>query len=241
MLKVDLHLHTIASGHAHNTILEYINRARELRMKIIGISDHGPGNDDTLVNELYFRVISRLPKFVKGLRILKGIEANIIDSKGSLDISDNTIENKLDYVMANLHYGSAYKDSGKVKNTKALINAIGSGKIDIITHPFWMGHFEIDIEKVSKEACEHNVLLEVDTHYIGKHQLEPYMIENLTKMIEVAKKYKKKVIVGSDAHNIWELADDTPLKKIKNKIGLTDKMIINNYPKELLKLLRVDE
>lgn len=210
-------------------------------MKVIGISDHGPGNDDTLVNELYFRTISRLPKFVDGLRILKGIEANITDLKGSLDISDSTIENKLDYVMANLHCGSAYKDFGKAKNTQSLINAIRSGKVDIITHPFWMRHFEIDIEKVSEEACLHNVLLEVDTHYIGEHQLKPYMIEALAKMIKITKKHGKKVIVGSDAHNIWEMADDKPLKKIKNKIGLTDKMIINNYPKELLKLLRIDE
>ncbi len=241
MLKIDLHLHTTASGHAHNTILEYINRGKELKMKIIGISDHGPGNDDTLVNELYFRTISRMPKFVNGLRILKGIEANITDSKGSLDVSDSTIEDKLDYVMANLHFGSAYKDSGKVKNTRALISAIRSGKIDVVTHPFWMRHFEIDIEKISQEACIHNVLLEVDTHYISEHQLKPYMIETLAKMIKIVKKYKKKVIVGSDAHNIWEMADDTPLKKIKNKIGLTNKMIINNYPKELLKLLRIDE
>ena len=47
--------------------------------------------------------------------------------------------------------------------------------------------------------------------------------------------------VNTDAHNIWELADDRPLKKIKKKIGLTDKMIINNYPKELLKQLNINE
>jgi putative hydrolase len=241
MLKIDLHLHTVASGHAHNTILEYINRAKELKMKIIGISDHGPGNDDTLVSEVYFRTLSRLPKFVNGIRILKGIEADIIDLKGSIDISDSTIKDKLDYVMANMHPGAGYKNASKAKNTQALIRAVESGKINIITHPFWIKHFEIDIEKVSEAACVHNVLLEVDIHYIGKHQLNPDMTDSLTKMIKIVKKNKKKVIVGSDAHNIWEMADDSDLKKIQKKIGLSEEMIINNYPKELFKILKIDE
>jgi len=50
-------------------------------------------------------------------------------------------------------------------------------------------------------------------------------------MVQTAKDYNKKVILNSDAHTIWELADDRPIKKVKKEIGLTDKMIINNYPK----------
>jgi putative hydrolase len=44
MLKIDLHIHTIASGHAQNTILEFINQAKDLKMEVIGISDYGRGN-----------------------------------------------------------------------------------------------------------------------------------------------------------------------------------------------------
>jgi predicted metal-dependent phosphoesterase TrpH len=35
MLKVDLHIHTVASGHAYNTILEYANGAKELKWKLL--------------------------------------------------------------------------------------------------------------------------------------------------------------------------------------------------------------
>ena len=243
MLKIDLHIHTIVSGHAHNTILEYINQAKKLKMKVIGISEHGPKDTETLVGEIYFSVLGRIPKKVEGIRILKGVEANIINSKGELDISDDLVE-RLDYVMANFHYETSYRSKGFKGNTIAMINAIRSGKIDIITHPFHTTNFDMDMGKIVEEACENNVLLELDLQYIKKYINErksSVHLDNIKKMVAGVKKHKKKLIVNSDAHNIWELADDEPLKKIKKEIGLTDNLIINNYPKELFKLLKINE
>lgn len=239
MLKYDLHIHTVASGHAHNTLLEYINQAKGLKMKAIGISEHGPSMDGAAINEVYFRVLDRLPEIVYGVRILRGIEANIIDAKGSIDISEKII-GKLDYIMASLHRGTPYKEKGKKMNTEATIKAIRSGKIDILTHPFFTKDFPMDVEKVFKEACLHNVMLEINLSYVKERKIQPDTFENLKKMISIVKKYKKKVIVGSDAHNIWELADDSGLEKIMNKIGLKENMIINNYPKELFSQLEIE-
>jgi len=241
MLKIDLHLHTIASGHAHNTILEYINQAKKLKMKMIGFADHGPSLRGVSVDEWYFQLQKRIPKIINGIRILKSIETNIINEKGGLDISDKVITEYLDYVIANFHDGSAYNDLGQKRNTEVMIKAIKSGKIDIISHPFAIKEIKIDIEKVSKAACLNNVLLEVNTSYLTARQIEkhPGNLLGLGKIIKTAKKYNKKVIIGSDAHNIWDMADDSNLKKIMKEIGLTDKMIINNYPKELMKMLKI--
>jgi putative hydrolase len=238
MLKIDLHIHSIASGHAHNTILEYINRAKELKMKVIGISEHGPSMTGAAIDETYFRVLDRLPQRVDGVRILKGIEANIIDIKGSIDISDNVID-KLDYIMAGFHKNNPYKDKGSKANTKGMINAIRSGKIDIITHPFFTKDINFDVEKVYEEACKHNVMLEINLSYLKERKIQLDTLANLKKMMSMVTKYKKKVIVGSDAHNIWELADDDGLKKIK-KIGLKENIIINNYPRELFAQLEIE-
>jgi len=223
--------------------LEYINQAKKLKMKVIGISDHGPSDDSTTANEVYFMTLERIPKKINGIRVLKGIEANIIDDKGNLDISDKTV-NRLEYVMANFHEGSTYEDGGIKKNTEVMIKTIRSGKINVNTHPFHNHKFEIDIEKITKEACKNDVLLELDLQYIKKHINERNSLdhlENIKKMVKGVKRCGKKLIVNSDAHNIWELADDTPLKKIKKEIGLNDEMVINNYPKELFKLLKIDE
>jgi putative hydrolase len=238
MMKIDLHIHTVASGHAHNTILEYLTMAKKLKMSAIGISEHGPFCPDVMINEAYFRVLERLPRKVDGVLVLRGIEANIIDAKGNLDISDKLIE-RLDYVMAGLHEIKNVKDRGMKKNTGAVVNAIRSGRIDIITHPFFTKEFSLDIEKISNEACAHNVLLELNISCLQGRKNQKDTLPNLKKMIAIAKKWKKKIIVGSDAHNIWELGEDTPLRKIKNKIGLTDGMIINNNPQKLLDFLEI--
>lgn len=238
MLKIDLHLHTIASGHAHNTILEYINQAKVLKMKMIGFSDHGSSMDGVAVNEWYFQVIKRIPAFVGGVRILKGIEANIINKKGGLDIDDKIIAEDLDFIIANLHEKTKYRDLGIKGNTESVVNAIKSGKINILSHPFSI-FYKVDTDVVYEEACLHNVLLELNLFRLKKAMKTGSLLE-VKKMIQVVRKYKKKIIVNSDAHNIWEMGDDSILEKAKNKIGLTKDLIINNYPKELNQLLRVE-
>lgn len=239
MLKIDLHLHTIASGHAYSTINEYIIQAKKNGMKVIGLADHGPGNNETIVSEVYFLGLGRIPKIVKGIRVLKGIEANI-DNAGGIDISDKASE-RLDYIIAGLHKGAKFTDLGVKRNTGSMIKAVKSGKINIISHPFVMSFYKTDIEVVAEAACKNKVLLEVNTSYLTAKQIEkhPENFPGLEKMIKVVKKYKQKVIIGSDAHNIWELGDDSSLRQIKKQIGLTDKMIINNYPKELFKILNL--
>ena len=92
---------------------------------------------------------------------------------------------------------------------------------------------------MSEEACKNNVLLELNLYYLSKSKNNPDIIPNIKIMVDVVKQYKKKFIIGSDAHNIWELADDSSLKAIKKQIGLTDNLIINNYPQELFKLLKI--
>lgn len=236
-LTIDLHIHTILSGDSHSTLSEYIERAKKLKMKVIGISDHGPGINH-VVSHNHFRSLRRIPSNIDGVRVLKGIEANIIDTKGNIDLNDDILKT-LDYTLASIHTGTPYKDKGVEINTLAYINAIKSGKVKIISHPF-QTEVETNIEPIAIAACENNVLLEVDLFYLKPFILNEKTKAKLKKMIEIVKKYKKKVIVNSDSHNIWELGDDSILTdKLKKEIGLTDDIIINNYPKELEKFLGV--
>lgn len=238
MLKIDLHLHTVASGHAQSTVLEYVNQAKKLKMKVIGISDHGPGSTEAVGSYIYFLAIGRIPRYIDGLRVLKGIEANVVNNKGEIDVSDRVIE-RLDYVMVNFHNDTPYHDQGKKRNTEVIIKTIRSGKVNIISHPFLTKAFPVDLKKICETACQNNVLLELNLHALAKSRNEEYILPNVKIMLDVVKKFKKKVIVGSDAHNIWELADDSYLKKVKKQIGLADDLVINNYPRELFKLLKI--
>lgn len=239
MLKIDLHIHTIFSGHAHSTVAEYVNRAKELSMDIIGISDHGPAIYSSMTNDYYFGGIQRIPRVIDGLTVLKGVEANIVGPNGELDLADKYLK-RLDYVMAGFHEEAGYKDRGLDLNTEAMIATIRSGMVDIITHPYVTSDIVFDIKKVAEAACECDVLLEINTSYLRSHRLTEESVARILAMLKVVRKHKKKIIVNSDAHSIWELGDDEPLEKLRHKIKLDDEMIINNYPEELLRLLKYD-
>jgi putative hydrolase len=238
MLKIDLHVHTIASCHAQNTVLEFINQAKKLEMEVLGISDHGPGISDVYISPGYFRTLARIPAVIDGVRILKGIEANIMNEYGDLDVDEN-VTKYLDYVMVNFHGNTGYEDRGREMNTEAIIKTIESGKVNIISHPTSTKPYETDLKKICEAACENNVLLELNLSRLHPHKIRPGTIASLKMMIEIAKQHGQKIIIGSDAHNIWELGDDSRLEEIKKEIGLADDVVINNYPEELFKFLRL--
>ena len=239
MLKIDLHIHTVASGHAFSTINEIATAASQKKMKVIGISDHGPSMPNSSINKHYFSVLAtRIPKKLSGVRVLKGVEANITN-KGGLDVEEDILK-KLDYVMAAIHI-EPYVNEGKKKNTKNVLKAMENKYLRILTHPYFDIDCEIDIEQIAETACRNNILLEVNASSFEKKVFidNPRYKTNLKKMIMTVKKYNKKVIVNSDSHSEWEVGEDDNAKNYYKEIGLTKDLIINNYPKELEKILGV--
>ena len=164
MLKIDLHTHTIASGHAFNTINEMAEKASEKGVEILGITDHGPALPGSAPMS-YFLCGYRLPKEIKGVRVLFGVEANIVDKNGKLDIPDKYLK-RLDIVIAGYHNNCGLESASVEKNTQAIINAMENPLVKIISHPYNKKEkFKVDIEKLVKASCKHDVLLEVNCSY----------------------------------------------------------------------------
>ena len=59
---MDLHTHTIVSGHAYNTLYEMARAAADHGMKVFGSTDHAPE-------------VSRVPAMKSTLRILKSSQS----------------------------------------------------------------------------------------------------------------------------------------------------------------------
>ena len=89
-------------------------------------------------------------KYKNKIKILLGVESNILDDKGNIDYDDK-IGDVLDYVMAGYHFGSkptnvkalinhannyVFKtEKAKEYNTLGIINAMKNNNIFVITHP----------------------------------------------------------------------------------------------------------
>ena len=90
----DMHTHTVASGHAFSTFKENVEEAAGKGLFALGMSDHAPAMPGSAPS-IYFSNFKCFRQEVMGVRIFTGVEANIMDFNGNLDL-DETVLRKMD-------------------------------------------------------------------------------------------------------------------------------------------------
>ena len=198
-ILADYHTHTKYS-HGKGTIEENVLEAISKGIKTIGISDHGYKHlaYGIKLNDIYKmrEEIDKLNEKYSNIEILLGMECNILDSYGNIDINDKIIEN-CDYIMAGYHFASTptscnnymiKNEKSKEYNTKAIINAMKNNDIFIITHPGDKG--DVYIEEIAKVAKNTDTRLEINSSH---------GFLNSSQLVKI-KGIGNKFIIGSDAH-----------------------------------------
>ena len=82
---MDLHTHTIASGHAYNSLREMAKGAAEKGLEVLGITEHGPKMPGSC-HRIYFQNLKTVPRELYGVQLLLGAEVNIMDTDGTIDL-----------------------------------------------------------------------------------------------------------------------------------------------------------
>lgn len=193
---LDLHTHTVASGHAYSSLLENIRAAKAKGMKIIGVSDHGPMMPDG-AHQFYFHNLKILPEIIEGIRVLKGAEVNILDESGEIDIKGKA-HTILDYAIASQHI-PCFENLDKIGNTNALIGAMKHPVVKIIGHPD-DSRYPLDYERLVLAAIEHHVLIEINNSSLWPTATREGAHENYKTLLAYCKQHGAAVIIGSDAH-----------------------------------------
>lgn len=229
---IDVHTHTIMSGHAYSTLLENVKYASEIGLKILGNADHGP-NLFNGPDASYFNNYRVLPRKIYGVTVLYGCEANIIDYKGQLDIPEKT-QKRMDIIIASAHV-QTLKSGTKEENTQAYLNVMNNPYVDILGH---IGHpqFPINAEEIVKKAKEKNVLIEINNSSFLFSRASGE--QNCVDIIELCKFYEVRIIMNSDAHICFAIGNfDESIKRIQ-KVGMPEQLIINSSPKAFIKHLQ---
>ena len=86
-IALDVHTHTVASGHAYSSLQEMAMTAAAKGIQILGITEHAPGIPGTC-DLIYFRNMHVVPRQMYGIESLLGAELNIIDYKGTVDMDE---------------------------------------------------------------------------------------------------------------------------------------------------------
>lgn len=220
----DYHTHTIYS-HGKGTIRENVESAIKKGLKEICITDHGPNHMGYGVKRNNFKKmreeIDELNKEYSQIKILLGVEANIISYKGDIDVNENILK-YIDMLLVGFHFGARLKSIGDVYNmfvlnylgrysksiankakqlnTDALINAINRYDIDIITHPG--AKVDIDAKRLAQAAAKRGTVLEINASH-GQLSLD---------YIKMAMTEEVKFVISSDAH-------------VPENVGVVDKSI----------------
>jgi DNA polymerase (family 10) len=166
-IRGDLHVHTNWSD-GQETIEAMTKAAKQRGYEYLGICDHSQrvqfanGLDETRLRE-QITTIRGLDKKIRGIRILAGVEVDIL-SNGSLDLSDEVLA-ETDLVVAALHFG---RKGLKTKITDRLVQAIKNPYVDILAHPLGriVGQrppYEVNLEEVIKAAKKYKVALEINS------------------------------------------------------------------------------
>lgn len=220
--EADLHTHTLASGHAYSTIKEMAEGAAARGIKLLGMTDHGlnmPGGP----HEYHFNNLAAIPASLYGVEILRGVEANIIDTEGHLDMPEYLL-NRLDLVLAGFHVGTGYDGTSVEENTRAMIAALHNPYVHVIVHP-GNPHFPVDIEKVVLAAKAIGKALEINnSSFTVSRAGSASRCELFARYI---RRHRVRVIVSSDAHIYTDVASFDRALEVAHAAGIQDEDILN--------------
>ncbi len=220
---MDLHTHTVASGHAYSTMQENIAAAQAMGLKCLGISDHGPemlGGPHVM----YFWNLKIVPRQYGELKLLCGAEADIMDMEGHLDLDDFTLS-RLDYCIASMH-GPCFKSGTAKENTDAAIRAMKNPYVKILGHPD-DSRFPLEYERLVQAAVEEKVLLEVNNSSLHPLAARQGARENILAMLRLCKKYQCPIILGTDSHISYTIGNFEWVEELLAEVEFPQELIVN--------------
>ena len=223
-IVADIHTHTIASGHAYSTVKENIDHALSVGLEYLGISDHTPGMPNT-TSEGHFYNLRVLHDTVGGLRVLKGAEANIVDSKGRIDLPGDVVS-ILDYVIASLH-DLVIENMGITANTQAVIQAMKHPCVRVIGHPD-DSRYPLDYKALTMAAKATNVALELNNSSLSSNSSRIGAWDNARRMLEQCKLTRTSIIVGSDSHIWYDVGEFSSALSLLKQCNFPPELVINS-------------
>ena len=220
---LDLHTHTIASGHAYNSLREMAKASSEKGLEVLGITEHAPKMPGSC-HRIYFQNLKTVPRELYGIQLLLGAEVNIMDYDGNIDLSELELK-QMDIVIASVHV-PCMKVGTVEENTAAYLNAIKNPYVNIIGHPD-DGRYAVDYKAIVETAKEYGKVLEVNNHSLAPNCYRQNAHENYVVMLELCKEYQVPVVMDTDAHFDTHIGVFDNARKMLEQVDFPEELVLN--------------
>lgn len=229
-LVLDSHTHTIASAHAYSTVLELAQEAARTGLELLAITDHGPALPDSC-DRWHFINYHVMDRRLYGVQMLYGVELNILDYEGSIDLEEFLLE-KQDLCIASFHT-LITKPGSRKENTRAMVKAMENPFVDILGHPD-DGNIPVDYEELVCQAKKQSVLLELNNSSLraAKYRLDSK--KNMVEMLKFCEKYGVSVVVGTDAHFATAAGKVEEVLQLLEETGFPEELVANTSAEKYL-------
>ena len=234
---LDVHTHSIVSGHAYCSIQEMAMAASEKGLQILGITEHAPELPGAC-DPIYFRNLHVVPREMYGVRLLLGAELNILDTKGTLDLDENYYR-ILDLRIAGIH-SLCWKGGSREENTYAMLQAIRNPWTQIISHP-GDGTAQLDFEPIVLAAKETRTLLEINSSSMDPVRHKEEARDNNLEILRLCRRYEVPIILGSDAHISFSVADYRYALPLLAETDFPEDLVVNDKPEWFLEYVGIEK
>ena len=234
-IEVDTHSHTLASGHAYNTIREMASAAAEKGLRGLAITDHAIEMPGTC-HSYYFENLRVVPRQMYGIELLMGTELNILNEDGEVDMPHRLL-GEMDIAIASLH-SPCYKGEHTMEAVgRAYMNVMENEYVDIIGHPD-DGRFPVDFEMLAREARRTGTLLEVNNSSLRPGGFRLNAMENSKKMRAECKKQGTMIVLGTDSHVDVDIAEYPYAFRVLEETDFPEELVANTSLEKLKSSLK---
>ena len=227
-IEADLHCHSFACSHAYSTVNELAAAANKNGLKLFALTDHAVAMPDA-PHIWHFTNLCVLPRVISGVTVLRGVEADIMNFDGELDMKGDDLKG-LEWVVASCHL-PCIKPGNIDENTNAYINAVKNNpEIDVIGH-CTADRYEVDFDRIAMLCREYDIAAELNEASI---QFGRSPQKNCLDFISACKKYGTKISVNTDCHYA-DLIGRVPIaEQMLSAFDFPDELIFNRNAEAVL-------
>lgn len=216
----DTHTHTLATDHAYSTVSENAAAAAERGLLAMAMTEHSPSMPGA-PGMLHFNNLGMIPREINGVTIIKGIEVNIMDYDGALDLPHRYLQ-RLEWVIASMHTTNL-DPASQEEHTRGWLNVAKNPLVDVIGH-CGDGRYAFDYERVLPEFKKHDKIVEINSH---SFYARPNSEENCETVARLCKMLEIPVVVSSDAHFHNRIGDFGKSIELLEQIDFPERLILN--------------